>query len=477
MDPYPQLPSLYLAHTDGELRGGGGWYRNFEYDWERERGLDYREDLFNPFTLVLDFSRNPRQALIASTEPHAIQTADALRTAEIARRTGILQGYGGETPFVQRLIQAASQFVVKRGDGHSVIAGYHWFGDWGRDTMIALPGLTLSSRSGGRPELARSILKAFAATVDHGMLPNRFPDAGEPPEYNSVDSTLWFFEAARAYLEGTGDLEFIRTSLYSVFKDIVAWHVRGTRYGIRMDDDGLLRAGEPGVQLTWMDAKIADWVVTPRQGKPVEIQALWHNALRVMQDLARHFGDAEAGTHYEEWANRAQASFAQTFWNSAEGCLYDVVDGDARDGAIRPNQILAVSLFHKMLTGDQAAAVVRTVERHLLTPFGLRTLSPSDPHYKGRYEGGPLSRDAAYHQGTVWPWLMGPFLTAYFEVNGNSAGTREQVRQWLSELSQYIQDEGAGQLPEVFDGDAPHRPGGCIAQAWTVAEILRVATR
>jgi predicted glycogen debranching enzyme len=373
---------------------------------------------------------------------------------------------------VQALTLAADQFIVKRGNLNTVIAGYHWFSDWGRDTMIALPGLTLVT---GRPEVAKTILLAFAESVDQGMLPNRFPDAGETPEYNTVDATLWFFEAVRAFLEYTGDTAFVGANLYPKLKDIIEWHGRGTRYGIRADSDGLLNCGVPGVQLTWMDSKIGDWVVTPRHGKPVEIQALWYNALRVMEDMAQRLGDVTRSAHYKELAERARSSFAKLFWNSAEGCLYDVVNGDARDASIRPNQILAVSLFHNMLSPDLAARVVETVQRHLLTPFGLRTLSPSDPQYRGRYEGDPRSRDSAYHQGTVWPWLMGPFLKAYVEVKGRSPEAREQARKWLSELSRYMEDEGVGQLPEVFDGDAPHRAGGCIAQAWTVAELLRTS--
>jgi predicted glycogen debranching enzyme len=336
--------------------------------------------------------------------------------------------------------------------------------------MIALPGLALATGNAG---VARSILLAFAASVDRGMLPNRFPDAGETPEYNTVDATLWFFEAVRALAAHTQDYEFVRARLYTVLVDIVSWHERGTRYGIRVDSDGLLQAGEPGVQLTWMDAKVGDWVVTPRIGKPVEIQALWYNALRVMEDLAARFGEESARARYGEMADRAHQSFAGLFWNEAAACLYDVVNGDARDGSIRPNQIFAVSLFHKMLPPEMAKRVVAAVERHLLTPFGLRTLAPSDPHYRGRFEGGPLSRDGAYHQGTVWPWLMGPFITAYLEVNGQSPEARIQAGQWLDEFRRYIEEDGVGQIPEVFDGDAPHRPGGCPAQAWSVAELLR----
>jgi predicted glycogen debranching enzyme len=336
--------------------------------------------------------------------------------------------------------------------------------------MIALPGLTLAT---GRYDAAKSILLAFAGYADRGMLPNRFPDAGEAPEYHSVDATLWFFEAVRALLARTHDYDFVRANLYGVLADIVSWHERGTRYGIHTDSDGLLNAGEPGVQLTWMDAKIGDWVVTPRRGKPVEIQALWYNALRVMEDLALRYAYAADHRHYGEIADRARDSFPPLFWNEQAGCLYDVVDGDGRDASMRPNQIFAVSLFHKMLPPAKAQAVVEAVERHLLTPYGLRTLAPGDPRYRGRYEGDPASRDSAYHQGTVWPWLMGPFISAYLHVRGNAPAAQAQARQWLAELLRYAAEEGLGQVPEVFDGDAPQRAGGCIAQAWSVAELLR----
>ena len=437
-------------------------------DAERERGLDYREDLFSPFLLAFDLHTDPAPAVVASIQHPLYRPTAELRQAELDRRSRLRSDAPADDPFVRTLSRAAEQFLVNRGSQNTVIAGYHWFSDWGRDTMIALPGLTLST---GWPDVARGILSEFAAHVDCGMLPNRFPDAGETPEYNTVDATLWFFEAVRALLAYTGDEPFVRTRLYDVLVDIVSWHRRGTRYGIRVDEDGLLLAGEPGVQLTWMDAKIGDWVVTPRHGKPVEIQALWYNALRVMEDLARRFGDDSRC--YRQMAARARRSFRRLFWNAGAGCLYDTVNGAVSDASIRPNQIFAVSLAHKMLSPDKARRVVQVVERHLLTPYGLRSLSPEDPQYRGRYEGDPVSRDSAYHQGTVWPWLLGPFLTAYMEVNGHTPQAREQARRWLSELHRYVRDEGVGQIPEVFDGDSPHRPGGCIAQAWSVAELLR----
>ena len=466
LTPYSGLPSLYLAHDAGEVRETAEWYRNFEFARERERGLDFREDLFHPCTLVRVLQAGGRLTVLASTEVHSIAEADGWRAERAPEKAN------GDSPFVRQLKRAASQFPVRRGQGSTVIAGYHWFADWGRDTMIALPGLTLAA---GRPQVAREILQAFAGVVDRGMLPNRFPDSGEAPEYNSVDSTLWFFESVRAYLEYTGDLDFAGGSLYAVLADIVAWHERGTRYGIRVDADGLLAAGEADTQLTWMDARVGGRAVTPRIGKAVEIQALWYHALRVLEDLARRLGRDSDGAHYDELARRARASFAPLFWNESAGCLYDVVNGEGRDASIRPNQILAASLRHTMLSREMAARVVETVERHLLTPYGLRTLSPADRRYRGRYEGDPASRDGAYHQGTVWPWLMGPFLTAYLELNGRSAASRQQAGKWLAELAAYIDDRGVGQLPEIFDGEPPHRSGGCIAQAWTVAELLRVS--
>jgi predicted glycogen debranching enzyme len=468
--PYEGLPTLFLAHNAAELKKAGAWYRNFEYDAERERGLDFTEDLFNPCVLRFDL-RSRRQAnVIASTERRDVAHVVEHRLAEITRRRNAVRPSPLEDEFAGGLAAAADQYIVARGDQKTVIAGYHWFSDWGRDTMIALPGLTLPT---GKHEVARSILRTFAQNVDQGMLPNRFPDAGETPEYNTVDATLWFFEAARAYLAYTGDLEFVRNELYPVFADIITWHIKGTRYGIKMDASGLLSSGEQGVQLTWMDAKVGDWVVTPRRGKPVEIQALWYNALCVMEDLAGTFREEADQKRYRSMATVASWSFNRQFWNEQAGCLFDVTNGAPPDPSIRPNQIFAVSLKHSMLSPERARAVVNKVREHLLTPYGLRSLAASDPQYRGRYTGGPAERDGAYHQGTVWPWLMGPFITAYIKVNGDSEATRRQATEWLAPLKAHLDDGGLGHISEIFDGDAPQRPCGCIAQAWSVAEILR----
>jgi predicted glycogen debranching enzyme len=469
--PYHGLPSLHFAHNAMELRKTGDWYRNFEYDAERERGLDCSEDLFNPFALCFDLRMRRQASIIASTERRDVAQAVEYRRAEITRRRKVLVASPIEDGFAQSLAAASDQYLVSRGDDKTVIAGYHWFGDWGRDTMIALPGLTLPT---GKYEVARSILRTFAKHVDQGMLPNRFPDAGETPEYNTVDAALWFFEAARAYLAYTSDLEFVRDELYPSFADIMSWHARGTRYGINVDPSGLLASGELGVQLTWMDAKVGDWVVTPRRGRPVEIQALWYNALCIMEDLASSFGDEAARKRYRHMATVAHWSFNRLFWNEDLGCLYDVVNGGPPDSSIRPNQIFAVSLPHSMLSRDRARRVVEKVEEHLLTPFGLRSLAPSDPQYHGSYTGGPSDRDGAYHRGTVWSWLLGPFITAYIKVNGGSEEARRQAQAWLSPLESHLAEAGLGHVSEIFEGDAPHRPCGCIAQAWSVAEILRV---
>jgi predicted glycogen debranching enzyme len=468
--PYRALPTLYLAHNALRVEKTGEWYRNFEYDIERERGLDYREDLFQPCVLKFELPGSNHAVVLASTERHSFGAIHKYRAAEIDRRTAVASANAGDK-FARELASAADQFLVRRERQTTVIAGYHWFSDWGRDTMIALPGLTLST---GRSDAACSILMEFARYVDRGMLPNRFPDTGETPEYNTVDATLWFFEAVRALAAHTHDYDFVKRHLYPVLVDITDWHERGTRYRIHMDSDGLLASGEPGVQLTWMDAKIGDWVVTPRRGKPVEIQALWYNALRIMEELSAAFAYPAEAHRYAVLAGRVRASFSAQFWNTPRGCLFDVIDGESRDASIRPNQIFVVSLNHHMLGPAQERSIVAVVKRDLLTPYGLRTLAPSDSQYRGRYEGDPLSRDASYHQGTVWPWLLGPFLRAYLQINQYSQAAKEQAREWTLALRRYLENEGVGQIPEVFDGDAPHRAGGCIAQAWSVAELLRV---
>jgi predicted glycogen debranching enzyme len=468
--PYRDLPALHFAHDTAEIDVNGSWYRNFQYAVEQERGLDFAEDLFSPCAFTFDLTKSLQVSIIASTERPDVGKADTYRKAETERRN-LLSGESSVDQLVSTLTAAADQFIVARERCKTVIAGYHWFADWGRDTMIALPGLALTT---GHAEIAKSILAEFANHVDQGMLPNRFPDAGETPEYNTVDATLWFFEAVRSLLQHTNDFEFVRANLYVVLTDTIDWHIKGTRYQIHVDADGLLYSGEPGVQLTWMDAKVGDWVVTPRHGKPVEMQALWYNALRVMEQLAAKFKDGKAKKKYAAMADKARAAFNQVFWNEEAGCLYDVVNGNARDTSVRPNQVIAISLTNSMLSQDRAASVLRVVESELLTPRGLRTLSPHDLNYIGRYEGDPRGRDGAYHQGTVWPWLMGPFITAYAKTFGVKVG-RQFAIEWLSTFQDHLSEACLGQVSEIFDGDAPHTPRGCVAQAWSVAELLRAA--
>jgi predicted glycogen debranching enzyme len=471
VNPYPGLPSLYFAHNAGFIDTSGFWIYNFEYERERERGLDFVEDLFSPFLLRFDLAKNASAAMVASTLRHTIDEAPQLRARETERRAALVHTSPAPDAFATVLTSAADQFIVSRSHQKSVIAGYPWFTDWGRDTMISLPGLTLVT---GRFEDARNILRTFARSISQGMLPNRFPDAGESPEYNTVDATLWMFHAVHEFLRYTGDYDFVRSELYQPLVDVIRWHQRGTRYGIHVDSAGLLHSGEPGQQLTWMDSRVDGREVTPRQGKPVEIQALWHNALRVMAHLAENFGDAMGRDNYNALAERARERLSQLFWNESAACLYDVIpDAGAPDASIRPNQIFAVSLPYPLLSAQQAAQVVDVVEWELLTPYGLRTLSPRDPNYHGRYEGDPRSRDGAYHQGTAWPWLLGAFLTAYVKVHGNSQEARRRADHFLDPLRAHLLDAGLGQISEVFDGDAPHRPGGCFAQAWSVAEVLR----
>jgi predicted glycogen debranching enzyme len=470
--PYQGVPTLHIMFGDAGIEKTGDWYYNFEYEVEFERGFNEREDLFNPLLARYTIAPGRGVSIIASLEEDELCAAPALRARELARRRAVVSAAPVADTLIAELTAAADQFIVRRGDLETVIAGYHWFGDWGRDTMIALPGLVLAT---GRFDVAKKILQTFTRHVDQGMLPNRFPDDGGNPEYNTVDAVLWLFEAVRAFVSATDDWAFAKEHFYSVLEDVIAWHQRGTRFGIKVDDDGLLCAGEPGSQLTWMDAKIGDFVVTPRHGKPVEIQALWYNALRIMEQFSRKMGAPKKAKNYASMAARAAVRFNEVFWNGDGGYLYDVIDGDRRDASIRPNQILAVSLGHSMLDADRARSVVAVVERELFTPLGLRSLATGDPCYQGRYAGDAATRDKAYHQGTIWPWLLGPFFTAWLKVRGEDSASRATVKLWLSQFEQHLHEAGLGQVSEIFDGDPPFRPRGCIAQAWSVAELSRVA--
>jgi len=450
------------------------WYYDFDYDREFYRGLDYREDLFTHGIVELAMRAGDQVCLVATIEAGAMD-GQALLAAEGARRKSLLADVPDPSRhghLSRHLHLAADQFLVRRGDDlRTIIAGYHWFTDWGRDTMIALPGLALAT---GRHDDARRILQAFAGAVSEGMLLNRFGDEGVA-DYNTVDATLWFFVATHQYLAATGDEDFV-AELMPVLSDILSWHQRGTRHGIQVDDDGLLMAGEVGQQLTWMDAKVDGWVVTPRRGKPVEIQALWYNALRIYATLAQFFSAPAARSDAVARAQQVRSRFGEVFWNQAEGCLYDVVDVDgvagAQDPSVRPNQLFALSLPFALVEGDQARSILEVARQQLATPRGLRSLSPKDPSYCGHYGGSPLARDGAYHQGTVWGWLIGPYLTAWVRHGG--AEGQVLARNAIDGFAEHLQYGCIGTIAEVFDGDAPHEPRGTVAQAWSVAELLRV---
>ena len=448
------------------------WYWNFRHREETARGLDDTSDLFVPGTFSKRLRAGEALTLVLTTEAGPATDARQALDAERCRQHALLEQAAAlaAEPVVQQLVLAADQFIAQREAGQTVIAGYHWFNDWGRDTMISLPGLCLST---GRPADAAGILRTFAAYVDQGLLPNNFPDqAGAVPGYNTVDATLWYVLAIAAYEQTTGDRGLV-DELLPVLRQVVDWHVRGTRYGIQVDPtDGLLRAGEPGVQLTWMDAKVGDWVVTPRSGKPVEIQALWYNALRSIAALLTAREDASAG-EYAALADRAQASFGARFFRAERGYLADVVDGpngDDDDLTLRPNQVFAVSLPYPLLDGEQAASVVEAVGRALLGGLGLRSLGPDEPAYQGDYGGDAAHRDGGYHQGPVWTWLLGAYAEADARVHGDQAAALALLRP----VEQHLHDAGLGSVSEILAGDAPHRPVGCIAQAWGVAECLRV---
>jgi predicted glycogen debranching enzyme len=470
--PYDGLPSI-VSLANGTYEQAPQWYRNFLYTAERDRGLDGSEDLASPGVLTWRLSAPGDRAIwilnaggagatVVTTRDEVVATYEQLAAGERTRRAA----------FRSPLERAADAYLVRRGAGRTIIAGYPWFTDWGRDTFIALRGLCLAT---GRLRDARDILVAWADAVSEGMLPNRFPDAGDTPEFNAVDASLWYVVAAGELLTRAGGRPSVltnadRTALELAILSIVDGYAAGTRFGIRMDDDGLLAAGVPGVQLTWMDARVGDRVITPRIGKPVEIQALWFNALAV----AARFNRA-----WLEPLSRGRRAFASRFWHDS-GYLADVVDVDhvagTRDDSFRPNQILAVGgLPLAVIDGTRARAIVDAVEARLLTPVGLRSLAPADRAYAPHYVGDSPARDAIYHQGTVWPWLIGPFVDAWLRVHGNTDQHRAEARRrFVEPLRRHLQDAGIGHVSEIADAEAPFTPRGCPFQAWSIGELIRL---
>jgi predicted glycogen debranching enzyme len=462
---YDGVPGV-AAQSNGTYAPEPLWYRQFLYQQEWLRGFDATEDLASPGRFAFDLSHGEATLLFSAFERELlpVPSIDLLRDAELKRRKR----------FASTLHRSADQYLVRRGSGgKTIIAGYPWFTDWGRDTFISLRGLCLAT---GRLHDAAAILSGWAGHVSHGMLPNRFPDQGDEPEYNSVDASLWYVIAVCEFLEacersGESFPQRVRRQLIDAADAILTGYAAGARHGIALDEDGLLRCGEPGVQLTWMDARVGDRVITPRIGKPVEIQALWLNAIWL---FARHVPT------WERLGERGAASFHLRFWNAQKGYLNDVVDDNhavgAIDATLRPNQVFAVGGLPLMLVDlDKARRIVDVVERHLLTPMGLRSLAPDHSDYVAHYTGGPAQRDAAYHQGTAWPWLIGPFVEAWVRVRGGTAPVRDEARRrFIEPMLKSFDEAGLGHLSEIADAEAPHMPRGCPFQAWSIAELIRL---
>ncbi|MBV9009653.1 MAG: glycogen debranching enzyme N-terminal domain-containing protein [Verrucomicrobia bacterium] len=490
--PHTDLPPLRMRAANGEAEFTVSPHaiHQVAYRIEQSRGYAFEGDLWSPGFFHIDLREHDSAALIASTETwdiiDVLSPANAL-AAESERRAKMLDDAVPEARagFPAELVFAADDFIITpagraeeaarahaAGDEvRTVIAGYHWFTDWGRDTMISLEGLTLVT---GRCLEAGYILRTFAHYVRHGLIPNMFPDGKKGGLYHTVDATLWFFHALSRYLEYTDDQTTLRLLLPTLI-NIAEYHLRGTRFNIHVDPhDGLLAQGEEGFQLTWMDAKMGDWVVTPRRGKAVEINALWYNALELLARWCGQSGDLGGEEKYSTCAKQTRHSFNERFWFAEGGYLYDVVDCNGESGtadpSCRPNQIFAISLDHPVLEQERWASVMKVAQEKLLTTVGLRSLSPDHPDYKPIYSGDLRSRDGAYHQGTVWAWLIGPFIDAWLKVHPNENKT---ARHFLTRFPEHLDDDGLGTISEVFDAREPHHAGGCIAQAWSVAEVLR----
>jgi predicted glycogen debranching enzyme len=458
---------FYLSSDKAKFEPTRLWYRNFVYREEEKRGLDFQEDAFNPGRFVVELEQGDSVNIAATLSEVAVQEPGAIIKSQREKAQTVSESANDE--FLNVLLKASGNFLVRRDGGTSCIAGYHWFSDWGRDTMIALPGLTLIPN---RFDEAKSILETFAQYVRYGLIPNCFSEADGMPQHNSLDATLWFFHALRKYLQYTRDVATVKT-LYPVLKNSVEALLRGTIFEIKVDEDMLLNIGRQDVQLTWMDAKIGDFCVTPRNGKPVEINALWYFCLDTMSKFANLLRYKNDSALFAEMAERVKDNYTKVFWNMEANCLYDRSVSGVPDRSVRPNQIIAVALPEQILSREKEKAVVRCVENELLTPFGLRTLSPRDPNYEGRYEGDQRKRDLSYHQGPAWPWLLGPYLKAYIKTADETEEARRWALRFLEPMQRHLSEAGLGFVSELFDGDPPFQPRGCIAQAWSVAEILR----
>ena len=483
----PGSCELFLSCPSMNFEKDEQWWFNFVYRNDRQRGQDFTEDLWTPGFFkgrietpakIVFWANLGSSGKAASDAEELKPDIEAVREDLYKHQSTILAAAENRNGEFRKLCLAADQFITKRqpSDGcesrTTILAGFPWFADWGRDAFIALPGLLLSI---GRFEDAKSVLTTFAAAADEGMIPNRFDDRSDTAYFNSIDASLWFINAAFQYLNTSGDSETFTRRLLPVIRDIIAAYQQGSRFGIRADADGLITAGNEQTQLTWMDAKYDGVAITARYGKAVEVNALWYNALCWLAQFYDSVDDIENAKHYHDMADKVKSSFCKLFWSEAAGYLYDCIlpDGSA-DTSLRPNQIFAVSLPFSPLSVQQQKAVVNAVQKNLLTPFGLRTLNVQDSRYKGIYEGPQKQRDEAYHQGTVWPYLIGPFVESYLKVNDFSRKSKKKAAEFIRPLLQHLTEDGClGQLSEIFDGDAPHKPRGCIAQAWSVAELIR----
>ena len=479
---------FYLFSNKGNYTLNHDWYLGFQLAREKERGFDDCEDHLHGITFDVTLQPWEDFTIVISTLPHPQLDDKIALTQQRDYEKNILTQWRVNTRFknklipewVEHLVLIANQFIVDRAtslnpEGKSIIAGYHWFNDWGRDTMISLPGLTLAT---GKHAIAHSILSNYSHYLDQGMLPNVFPDVGETPQYNTVDATLWYFQAIYAYYQVTKDRQFLQ-EIYPKLVEIIHWHCQGTRYQIKLDPkDGLIYAGENGSQLTWMDAKIGDLVITPRIGKPIEINALWYNALVIISAIGQHLDIPNQ--EYQEMAKQTAKGFNR-YWDEKLGYCYDVIDTpQGNDSSLRPNQLFAIALpnpklleklrLPSLLTPTQEKKIMEISKQLLLTPYGLRSLAPTEPKYEGYYQGNPLERDSVYHQGTVWGWLIGVYLESHLKVYQKP----QEVMKILETMSSHLKDTGIGNMSEIFDGNFPHFARGAIGQAWTVAEVLRI---
>jgi glycogen debranching enzyme len=456
--------TLHVFAPGAECTLAAERFAGYRLPRETERGLQDVDDYAHLLDLSWELAPNAEYGVVVTLDPTVPRDARAIERAR--RAANVMRAKAQPTPLLGMLAVAGDAFVASRGDeaGTTIVAGYPWFTDWGRDAMIALPGLLIATR---RPADAAAVLRTFAAHESGGLIPNRFPDAGGDAEYNTIDASLWFIEAVRAYVTATDDAGFLR-AIFPTVQAIVDGYTAGTRFGIGVDDDGLVRGGADGVQLTWMDAKVGDRVITPRRGKPIEINALWYNALRACERFAKRLG--RAPDPYRAAADRCGAAM-ERYWDPARGWCRDVLDGpDGDDASLRPNQLFAVALPASPFDAARARAIVDVCAAHLWTSMGLRTLAPGDPAYRGTYSGDQAARDAAYHQGTVWPWLLGPFVRAHLRAYGD----RALARTFVTPLIDALEADCIGTLAEIADGDPPHTPNGCPAQAWSIAELITV---